>query len=122
VSNNYLYNFIILLIAVFMLSAISVAESQAECVKTIEITAEEFEFSPTEIKMEPGQPLELTLNNKGAIAHNVTFTDSDIATETIQGGGKTTVTTTFDEPGRYEFICSVPGHANAGMRGVVIVE
>jgi len=25
-------------------------------------------------------------------------------------------------PGRYPFICSFPGHAQVGMRGVLIVE
>jgi uncharacterized cupredoxin-like copper-binding protein len=27
----------------------------------------------------------------------------------------------LDEPGTYEFLCSVPGHAEAGMRGEIVV-
>lgn len=46
-----------------------------------------------------------------------------VSTKLLGPGERETIT--FDAPtapGRYEFICSFPGHYIAGMRGVLIVE
>lgn len=32
-----------------------------------------------------------------------------------------TMTVTFDEPGEYQFFCSIPGHFGAGMQGTITV-
>jgi len=90
--------------------------------KQVQINAKEFSFSPSSIEVKTGQELQITLSNHGALAHNITFKSQDIATKTIQTDDKTTTTVSFSKPGRYEFICSVPGHANAGMKGKVIVK
>ena len=96
--------------------------THAEEAKQVQIISEEFSFSPETIDVKSGQELEITLANHGALAHNITFKNKDVATDTIQSDNKTTVTASFSKPGRYEFICSVPGHANAGMKGVVVVK
>lgn len=45
------------------------------------------------------------------------------ATKLLGPGERDTVTFTAPTaPGRYEFICSFPGHYQVGMRGVLIVE
>ncbi|MEX0951311.1 MAG: cupredoxin domain-containing protein [Gammaproteobacteria bacterium] len=115
---RYIAMFIVTISAVMHTSVAAHAESE----KSIELIAEEFAFLPAEIEIEAGQILTITLKNHGALAHNITFTNMDIETETIQGGSETTTQVRFDQSGRYEYICSVPGHANAGMRGVVIVK
>ena len=94
----------------------------ADEAKQVEIISEEFSFSPKKIEVQADQELHITLANHGALAHNITFKDKAVATDTIQGDEKTTTTVTFSEPGQYEFICSVPGHANAGMKGQVVVN
>ena len=52
------------------------------------------------------------------------MTDQIIAHTKMTGGGETD-TITFqapETPGRYDYLCSFPGHFQAGMKGVMIVE
>ena len=47
-----------------------------------------------------------------------------LAATQLAGNGET-VEVTFDAPktaGRYDFVCSFPGHYLAGMRGVLVVN
>lgn len=43
------------------------------------------------------------------------------ATTTISPGAKTTLSFTFKTKGTYEYICTIPGHAAAGMKGLLKV-
>lgn len=60
--------------------------------------------------------------NNGYIA--VAFEGQLIATTAMIGGGRTTeITFTVpEEPGKYPYVCTFPGHYAAGMTGVLIVE
>ncbi|HKL19004.1 MAG TPA: plastocyanin/azurin family copper-binding protein [Halalkalibaculum sp.] len=52
------------------------------------------------------------------------YKDQIIAATALAGGGET-VEVTFtvpDQPGDYEFICTFPGHYQAGMKGVISVK
>ena len=52
------------------------------------------------------------------------FATQVIAATPLAGNGET-VEVTFDvpnAPGRYEYVCSFPGHFLAGMRGVILVN
>ena len=52
------------------------------------------------------------------------FAGQLIASTGLAGAGET-VEVTFDvprAPGRYEYVCSFPGHFIAGMRGVLVVK
>ena len=66
----------------------------------------------------------VTFTNKAAVAHNFTIDSSSgatiAATPTFDGATKT-VTATL-KPGKYTFLCTVPGHAMAGMKGTLTVS
>jgi len=52
------------------------------------------------------------------------YEDQIIAATGLAGGGET-VEVTFkvpEEPGNYEYICSFPGHFQAGMKGILTVQ
>ena len=52
------------------------------------------------------------------------FEDQIIAATELAGGGET-VTVTFtvpEEPGKYPYVCSFPGHFYGGMKGVLTVK
>jgi nitrite reductase (NO-forming) len=81
-------------------------------------------FAPPSLVFRAGQPVELTLRNGGGIPHDFTLADGASRPVTIeaQGGQTARGTFTIDTPGTYAFVCSVPGHAAAGMRGTITAQ
>jgi plastocyanin len=66
----------------------------------------------------------VAFTNKAPVAHNFTIESSSgakvAATPTFSGGTKTLSATL--KPGKYTFLCTVPGHAMAGMKGTLTVS
>jgi len=58
--------------------------------------------------------------NNGAIAHN--FKIAGKKTPVIAAGKSGTLRVTFKKAGRYPFLCTLPSHAQAGMKGVLVVK
>ncbi|MGH2826197.1 MAG: multicopper oxidase domain-containing protein [Actinomycetota bacterium] len=76
-------------------------------------------IKPAEISLEPGDA-SITVRNNGKTQHDFTVTGVT-ATKLLDPGSEETVALTGLEPGTYDFICSVPGHADGGMKGVITV-
>lgn len=101
------------------------ASSQEAVDRTITVTAKEFQFTPSTLNVQPGETVEIKLENDGQIAHNFTIQTLGESTATIQPGKTSTLTFTApEEPGTYpiRFICAVPGHEDAGMIGEIVVS
>ncbi|MFP5488290.1 MAG: multicopper oxidase domain-containing protein [Acidimicrobiia bacterium] len=82
---------------------------------TVEFTASEFAFEPMQLTLEPGT-YRAVLVNDGDILHDITFDGQ----ETIVADAGETVEFEFTVPEEgVEFICSIPGHEDAGMTGFV---
>lgn len=88
----------------------------------LDISAEEFAFSPDDLQAEAGQPVKVVVRNEGEITHNITIPELDVRSETIRPGESIEVTFTPDEPGDFTFFCRVSGHRDAGMEGTLSVE
>jgi nitrite reductase (NO-forming) len=94
--------------------------SAGAVVGAVEIEAFDLGFTPAAIEVEAAGRYEFTLNNTGAIAHDVTFPDG---TTTGMVDGAKSATVEIDVPAEgLTFLCSVPGHAQAGMEGTVNVK
>jgi nitrite reductase (NO-forming) len=87
---------------------------------TIELEAFDLGFTPGAITVDTPGRYALTLANKGAIPHDVTFPDGT-TTGMVDGGESATVEVDVPAAG-LTFICSIPGHAQAGMEGSVTVK
>jgi plastocyanin len=88
----------------------------------LEAAPEEIAFDTTELSSAPGE-VTIKLTNPAAIPHNVAIEqDGKIIgeSETITQS-ETSVTEPLG-PGEYTFLCTVPGHAEAGMQGTLTVE
>lgn len=80
-------------------------------------------FVPAEATGETGIA-NITLTNGGG-EHTLHFEDGNTLFETleVQTAGDTTAGRAFfGEPGDYDFYCTVPGHREAGMEGVVAID
>lgn len=100
----------------------SKATSSAMETQKVTVTAKEFAFTPSTITLKKGQPAVITFMNKGTFPHNLTITSLGLATKTILPGQQDTITFTPDKTGQFAFLCTVPGHADKGMKGTLTVE
>jgi uncharacterized cupredoxin-like copper-binding protein len=64
-------------------------------------------------------PCSAVLNN-GGIPHNLRI--DGLQTPNIDPQASATLKVTFTKPGRYPYLCTIPGHAEAGMNGVLTVK
>lgn len=84
------------------------------------IVATEFGFDPDELRIRAAETVNLTLDNRGALYHDLTIADLDLVL-TAEAGTRSRGALTVPQPGRYPFVCSVAGHTEAGMTGILVV-
>jgi uncharacterized cupredoxin-like copper-binding protein len=77
-------------------------------------------FEPARVEVEAGSTVNLVLDNAGQVFHDLSIPDLDVLLE-ARAGETASTSLTISEPGRYGFLCTVPGHAAAGMRGELVV-
>ena len=83
----------------------------------------EFTFTPREVTVLAGQPVAVTVTNKGKIEHDFGIEALGVKTHTLIPPGKSApLEFTPTKKGSFEFVCSVAGHKEAGMKGVLIVK
>ena len=90
------------------------APTPVEGAPQLEVRATEMAFSPGELTLEAGEPVTVTVTNDGDIFHDFHLDIAEVHLN-IDPGEQATAAITIDDPGTYEAICTVPGHANAGM-------
>jgi plastocyanin len=100
----------------------SSAPSSTAQMQKVTVQGSEFAFTPSTFTLKVGQPAEITFKNNGAFAHNLTITDLNIKTKTIQPGEQDTIQFTPTKTGQFAFLCTVPGHADKGMKGTLTVQ
>jgi plastocyanin len=85
-------------------------------------SATELAFDTTELSSEPGE-VTIDFENPAALEHNVAIEKEGekIAESETIANGKTSVTANL-APGTYTFLCTIPGHAEAGMEGTLTVK
>ena len=104
-------------------AAAAVAQTPLE----VKVVATDLKFAPPTIQAKVGQPIKIVLENKGAIEHDIHFptlkADKPAASLTAHARSGQTATLEFTPTakGRYEYICTIPGHKEAGMKGVINV-
>ncbi len=87
-------------------------------VGTIEIKAFDLGFDPKTVDVAAAGVYTVTLNNTGALLHDLTFADG---TKIVADAGQKATGTVTIPAGGTTFKCSVPGHDVAGMTGSVTV-
>lgn len=94
-------------------------ESAADAIK-VEMH-DDFRFSPNELTAKVGEPLKLNIVNEGSVVHDFDIEATGTTSGELAGGESKVIEVTFQEAGEYDFICTVAGHATAGMVGKITV-
>ena len=87
----------------------------------VELTAAEFSFQPSLVEVAEGTEFNLTLANRGTLVHDLVVRGISLHLA-AEPGRSVSVGVSGLPAGEYEFLCSVPGHAEAGMTGVLEVS
>jgi nitrite reductase (NO-forming) len=104
-------------------AAVPVAQAPSE----IKVIATDLKFTPPTIQAKVGQPVTIVLENKGAIEHDIAFPTlkADKPAASLKAVAKSGQTVTLEftptAAGSFEYICTVPGHKEAGMKGKIEV-
>jgi plastocyanin len=92
---------------------------------SVELSAVEFEFTPNEITVAPGQTLTVTLRNEGVTDHNLEFDIGDeeftLENDVAPGEEDQLTFTVPNEPGEFVFYCPIGDHRQLGMTGTLFV-
>lgn len=93
----------------------------APATRTVDVAAERFSFTPSEIKTTVGTTLTIRLTSDDT-AHGFRILDTDVNIEIPKRSrGTATVTFTPEKAGQYTFECSkLCGAGHSFMRGVII--
>ena len=87
----------------------------------IELTAADIYFDPKTIEGAASTDVVINITNKGAATHDFAIKDLNILTDMIQPGSSVSVTVNAPA-GTYQYECTVPGHAAAGMVGTLTLK
>ena len=89
--------------------------------RELRVTGREFSFSPAEIRLRLGETVNVVFDNRGHMFHTLTISGLGLDLR-ANGGDQIAAALRADRPGTYPFVCGVSGHAEAGMRGNVIIS
>ena len=89
-----------------------------EGVTRVQVVMDDFSFALAKKSVPRGTTV-FRVTNEGEVIHDFKIAGKKTPIyETGQGG---TLRVVFKKAGRYPFICTVPGHVTAGMKGVLRV-
>ncbi|MFN8164077.1 MAG: plastocyanin/azurin family copper-binding protein [Solirubrobacterales bacterium] len=103
-------------------SSSSAAEKGAGETLHLAASATQLAFDSKELTSKPGK-VTIDFVNPAALEHDVAIKQNSklIAKSPLISEGKTSVSAEL-KPGTYTFFCTVPGHAEAGMEGTLVVK
>lgn len=87
--------------------------------REITVVADEYGFSPSRIEVPSGEAVNITLVNEGDLPHDLTISSLDFQL-VADPDSRSVGSLTLEQGDEVSFECTVPGHAQAGMTGVLV--
>jgi uncharacterized cupredoxin-like copper-binding protein len=103
-----------------LVCALGLVGSAGAATSTVQVKAGEFFFKLSKTSIAKPGTVVFAVKNAGHIAHD--FKIAGKKTALIQPGKSATLKVKFAKAGKYAYLCTVPGHASAGMKGRFIVR
>ncbi len=110
--------FAALAVAAAALDSSNEAKDEAKAASATAVTLTEFRINPADLA--PAEGL-LKVTNDGSVVHNLAVKGEDLSTPDLKGGESATLDVGGLDDGAYTVFCTIPGHAEAGMKGVLTV-
>ena len=115
--------FLILIALLSLVAAVSAfGRTSSAAATTVAVTAgkpAEFKFTLSKKTVAKGATT-FKVTNKGKIGHN--FKIAGKKTPVLNAGKSASIKVTFAKAGKFPYLCTVPGHAAAGMKGTLTVK
>jgi Cu+-exporting ATPase len=89
---------------------------------TIDVTASDMRFVPADIEIPAGRFVIVRFTNDDAVFHDWTVEGLANIDANARPGQTQRIRFRIDEPGSWTVVCSVEGHADAGMTGRLVVR
>jgi plastocyanin len=86
------------------------------------VTAKDVRFTPADVHIKADEFAVLTFSNADPVFHDWSVEGLANVDVPARPGQTAKLRFRVDEPGTYRIICTVPGHAEAGMTGTLVVE
>jgi FtsP/CotA-like multicopper oxidase with cupredoxin domain len=83
------------------------------------VSLTEFAITPDAVTVGAGGTIHIS--NDGTAVHNLAVADTDLATPDIAGGETGELDVSSLDPGSYQLLCQIPGHADSGMKASLTV-
>jgi plastocyanin len=110
----------VLALVLIPLGVAATSGSRAEAATPVAVKGREFSFTlSTKSLPKPGTAV-FTFKNVGHVLHD--FKINGKKTPAIQPGKTAKLVVAFKKKGKYAFLCTLPGHAAAGMKGVFTIK
>ena len=112
-------------VAIASLAAVPLASARTDrqaraATTTIQVSGGEFFFKLSAKSIAKPGTVTFVFKNVGHVQHD--FHISGKTTPLIQPGKSAKLAVTFKKAGKFSYLCTVPGHAAAGMKGVFTVR
>jgi plastocyanin len=88
---------------------------------SIEVSAQDLRYRPAEVHVRAGQFAVVTFTNDDPVFHDWSVEGLANVDVPARPGQTARLRFMIEEPGTYRIICTVPGHAQAGMTGTLVV-
>jgi glucose/arabinose dehydrogenase/uncharacterized cupredoxin-like copper-binding protein len=85
-------------------------------VYTVRVDAKDFSFTLSRRSVRAGSTVHFVVRNRGGVPHD--FLIKGKRTRLLAPNRSQTLTVAFPRKGTFRYVCSVPGHARLGMKGV----
>jgi Cu+-exporting ATPase len=89
---------------------------------SLAVTAKDVRFTPADVHIKADEFTVLTFSNADPVFHDWSVEGLANVDVPARPGQTAKLRFRVDEPGTYRIICTVPGHAEAGMTGTLVVE
>jgi uncharacterized cupredoxin-like copper-binding protein len=110
----------VLVLAALAAGSAGAATQQHAATTTISVKAGEFYFKFSKGSLAKPGTVVFAVKNAGHVAHDLKIAGKKTAL--IQPGKSAKLKVVFKKAGKYRYLCTVPGHAAAGMEGTFVVR